>query len=67
MSTQPRTIDVSQRSAPIIENPDGSFHWADRDYQTYAEANADRRRFRAITFGMIYGGGMFAKGGTLNG
>jgi hypothetical protein len=57
MSSLPDKIDVSQRSAPIIENPDGSFTWANRDYPNYDEAYNARRFFRAITFGIVYGGG----------
>lgn len=57
MSNQVDAIDISQRSAPIIENPDGSFTWADRKYPNYDEAYSARRFFRSITFGIIYGGG----------
>lgn len=53
----PDKIDVAQRSAPIKENPDGSCEWAGRDYPSFDEAAKARRLFRAITFGIVYGGG----------
>lgn len=56
MSTQVNTIDVAQRSAPIKENLDGSCEWAGQIYPDYYAAYNARRTFRAITFGLVYGG-----------
>ena len=57
MSNQVDKIDVTERSAPIKQNPDGSCEWAGRVYPNYDAAYDARRVFRLITFGIVYGGG----------
>lgn len=57
MFSQMDNIPVAARSAPIKQNPDGSCEWAGRDYPNYDAAYDARRAFRAITFGIVYGGG----------
>lgn len=45
-----------QRSAPVIENPDGTATWNDRQFPNKEEAYEARRFYRAATFSTIYGG-----------
>lgn len=48
---------IHKRSEPVIVNTDGVSMWAGNTYPTREAAYEARRILRAVTFGMIYGGG----------
>lgn len=51
-----RKLKIADRSAPITVAPDGKATWADKQYDSFDQAQDARALFRVLSWGMVYGG-----------